>query len=113
MLIFIGLLFFIVPGVLIFYRYSLAVFVLYDNPDKGVIWCLHESNRLVTGHKKQLFSLHVSFIPLLLLCEVVAMLLAPIVDIWAKPFIGIACAVFYNELLPHEEPAEVISEQAE
>ena len=57
LLIFAWSLLFVVPGIVAAYRYSLAFYLLTDNPDMGVAECVIESKRLMLGHKGRLFCL--------------------------------------------------------
>ena len=52
----------VIPGIIATYRYSLAFYVLCDNPEMSVTECVNESKRLMDGHKGRLFCLHLSFI---------------------------------------------------
>ena len=99
----IGFIFFIIPGVILLYRYSLALYVMFDNPELGAIACLRESGRLMRGNKFRLFKLQFSFFGWLILAQVVSYLFAPIVNIWLDPYMGIAVASFYNELAARQE----------
>lgn len=57
----------IVPGVIAFYRYSMADYLLMQNPDMGPLEALRESRRRMLGHKMALFNLQISFIGWVLL----------------------------------------------
>ena len=56
-----GLLF-VFPGVIAYYRYSQAFYILADNPDYTVRQCIEESKRLMYGNKAKKFGLDISFI---------------------------------------------------
>jgi len=53
---------FIIPGIIAAYRYSMAFYILNDNPEIGAMNALRESKKMMTGHKGKLFLLHLSFI---------------------------------------------------
>lgn len=57
-----GLFLFIVPGVMAIYYYRQAMFVLADDPTKGVFQCLRESRQMMEGNKMSLFRLDFSFL---------------------------------------------------
>ncbi len=56
-----GLLF-VIPGVIAYYRYSQAFYILADHPEYSVTQCVEESKRLMYGNKGKLFCLELSFI---------------------------------------------------
>jgi uncharacterized membrane protein len=62
-----GLSLFLVPGVLAALIYSLAPLFLCDDPDAGAFAAMRRSRRALRGYKGQLFTLLLSFLPLLLL----------------------------------------------
>ena len=53
---------FVIPGIIAYYRYSQAFYILADNPDYSVTRCVEESKRLMQGNKLRLFCLELSFI---------------------------------------------------
>lgn len=57
-----GLFFFIAPGVLFFYHFRQAYFILADDPSKGIMQCLAESRMRMTGNKMNMFRLDLSYI---------------------------------------------------
>lgn len=54
-------LFFLIPGIVAFYRYSMAWFLKADNPEWGAGKCIAESCRLMNGRKWQLCALDCSY----------------------------------------------------
>lgn len=52
----------VVPGIIAFIRYSQAFFILEDHPEMGVMDCIAESKRIMTGNKARYFCMHLSFI---------------------------------------------------
>ena len=91
-----GLMLFVVPGVILFCRYSQAIYLLFENPDKSALWCLRESGRLMQGHKMPLFLLYCSFLPVLIVSELVALLLGvPLLDLVLNPYLFTAVALFH------------------
>ncbi len=53
---------FIIPGIIAGIRYSMAYYVLADNPDYSPTQCIEESKRLMIGNKMKYFCLNLSFI---------------------------------------------------
>lgn len=60
--IFLWALLFIVPGIIAYFRYSQAFYIMYDNPNLSAMECINESKRIMTGNKAKLFTLTLSFI---------------------------------------------------
>lgn len=83
----------IIPGIVAAYRYSLAFYVLCDNPDMSVTECVDESKRLTDGHKGRMFCLDMSFIGWRLLSA----LTLGIGDLWLNPYTSAATSAFYLE----------------
>ncbi len=52
---------FIIPGIVAAYRYSFALYNLYENPGIGVMEALEMSKRQTYGYKSQLFMLDLSY----------------------------------------------------
>lgn len=73
LLVFLQLLLFIVPGLIALYRYSMADYLLAENPDLGPIEALRRSGVCMKGSKARLFSLHISFLGWALLASLVPM----------------------------------------
>lgn len=62
LIVFLGSLAFIIPGIIFYYQYSQAVFVMTENPQMGIWEAMEESKRLMVGHKFEFFIFHLSFI---------------------------------------------------
>lgn len=58
----VGLIFFVLPGIIAFYNYRQSFYILMEDPKKHVIKCLVESRAMMRGNKMQLFQLDFSFI---------------------------------------------------
>ncbi len=96
---------FIIPGIVAAYRYSFAVYILLDDPDKGALQCIRESKEMTYGYKGQLFVLDLSFIGWSLLTIV------PFVSIFVSPYTFTTLANYYNELSGWRPEAEPVIEQ--
>lgn len=85
---------FYVPGVIKSYSYSLAPYILAENPNLTARQALNESKRITYGHKGDLFVLDLSFIGWKLLSS----LTFGILNIWLAPYIEAAWANYYVEI---------------
>ncbi|MGI6004845.1 MAG: DUF975 family protein [Christensenellales bacterium] len=92
--IFLWSLLFIVPGIIAYYRYAMAPYIMANNPDVGILEAIHISTDMMRGNKGRLFCLEFSFIGWILL----AMLTCGIGFLWLVPYINAATAVFYVDL---------------
>jgi uncharacterized membrane protein len=101
--IFLWTLLFVIPGIVAAYRYSLAVYLMLDEPELGILDCIRESKRLMDGHKGERFVLDLSFLGWSLLCvlPVVGWVLA----LWVNPYIGVTGARYYQALRAGEQGA--------
>jgi len=91
--VFLWMLLLIVPGIIAAYRYAMAMYILAENPDIGVMEALRESKRLMAGRKMKLFLLHLSFIGWGLL----SLLTFGIGLLFLIPYISAAEATFFLE----------------
>ena len=82
------------PGIIAYYRYSQAFYILAENPEKGIMDCINESKAMMYGHKMDKFVLDLSFIHWYLLAGVTC----GIAGIYVTPYVGITNAGFYNSL---------------
>lgn len=87
----------IVPGVIAYYRYSQALYILIDDPTKSPVQCLRESKAMMEGHKAELFKLDLSLIGWFLLAMIPYIGYAA--QIWSVPYIGMIKALYYEKLL--------------
>lgn len=60
--VFLWLLLLIIPGIIKALAYSQASYIMAENPDKDIMDCLRESEKLMVGHKGEFFVLVLSFI---------------------------------------------------
>ena len=88
----------VVPGIIAAYRYSMAYYILMDDPDKPVMECLRESKELTEGHKLELFLLDLSFLGWYLLSVI------PLVSCFTAPYMRITRANYYRALSGRMEP---------
>lgn len=93
---FLWTLLFIIPGIIAAYRYSQAVFVLVENPEKGVMQCIQESKEMMVGHKFEYFVLELSFI----LWNLLGLITCGLAMIYVTPYTMVTYANYYNEIKP-------------
>ena len=91
-----GLWAFLVPGLLVFYSYRMAPYLLASHPDYGVVDCLRESRQRMRGHRIELFLLDLSFLGWLLLSLVPV--LGLLAAVWALPYWNCSCIVMYDAI---------------
>lgn len=88
------LLLLIVPGIVAALGYSMAAYILHDNPDLSGMEALARSKQMMDGYKGKLFGLYVSFIGWAFLC----VFTFGIGYLWLAPYIKATEASFYENL---------------
>lgn len=86
----------VIPGIIAAYRYSQAVFIMVENPDKGIMQCIRESKEMMVGHKMEYFILEISFFFWMLLGNFTCGL----AYIYVYPYMTVTFANYYNHLKP-------------
>ena len=95
----IGFALFIVPGVVIMYKFKMAYYIMLDNPEFGAVKCLSMSSKMAKGYKIDMFILDLSFIGWHILNQfVAAMIVAPVVAVWLNPYMGMTWALYYGRI---------------
>ena len=90
---------FIIPGIIAELRYSMALYIMIDNPDMSIMECIRASSQLMDGRKRELFVLQLSFMGWDILCAI------PFVSLWVTPYMSITTANFYNAILNYHNRA--------
>jgi len=85
----------IIPGIVKCFSYSMAFFILKDNPEIGAMEAITQSRKMMVGHKGRLFLLYLSFIGWSLLS---AFFTFGIGFFWLYPYINLSVANFYEDL---------------
>lgn len=85
---------FIIPGIIAAFRYSMAFYIMEENPSMGIMDAISESKEMMRGNKFRLFCLGISFIGWMLLC----ILTLGIGILWLGPYMSAAFAAFYLEI---------------
>ena len=94
--IFLWSLLFIIPGIIAFYRYRMAKFLLLDHPDMSVTDCIRVSKQMMAGHKGECFVLDLSFLGWAILAAIPYIGYA--VSIWTIPYINTTYVLYYMAL---------------
>jgi uncharacterized membrane protein len=97
----------IIPGIIKGLSYSMAFFVLYDNPDMKPRRALKESIRMMKGYKGKYLGLNISFIGWILL----GILTLGIGYLWLYPYMYMTIANFY-ENLKISQKEKIVEEQS-
>lgn len=94
LLIALGTLLFIIPGIILKYAYSMSYFIMADNPTISQTEARQKSSEMMKGNKWRLFCLDFSYIGWGLLCVLTGGILVFIVG----PAMKMAYAAFYEDL---------------
>ena len=85
---------FIIPGIIAAFRYSMAFYILADNPEMSGMDALNKSKEMMKGHKWEFFLLQLSFIGWCLLVPFTFGILL----IWLTPYIETTNALYYEKI---------------
>ena len=85
---------FVIPGIVKAYSYSMSFYILADNPNMTANEAITASRTMMDGHKADLFVLHLSFIPWLLLCGITFGL----AGLYVFPYMQATKAAFYDSI---------------
>ena len=102
-----GLLLFILPGIFLRAAFSQVEPLLLDHPKKSVFWVFRESWRLMRGRIWEYLLLRLSFFGWIVLRGMVAMFLPPfsyIVQLWLTPYLTLTRVNYYHALTGQEPP---------
>jgi len=94
LIVFLGLILLVVPGIILGLMYSQVFFILADDPDVGVIEAFNLSSKMMKNNMWQFFMLNLEA----LLYFIAGVFTLLIWWIWLLPRYSIAYAVFYEEL---------------
>lgn len=93
LIVFGGLILFIIPGIILAFAYMMVPFLLADGEDNPID-VLKKSRIMMKGYKMDYFIFILSFIPWLLLIIVTL----GIATIYVTPYITVSTAIYYDEL---------------
>ena len=94
LLILAGMFLFIVPGIILHYSYSMAEFIMLEDPNCTGIEALRRSRAMMKGRKLAMLGLDLSFIGWYLLVSITGGL----ASIWVTPYITATKTNFYNKI---------------
>jgi len=99
---------FVIPGIIKAYSYSMAYYLKADHPEYTWKQCISESQRIMNGHKMELFIQDLSFIGWI----IVGSLCLGIGTLWVDAYMNAARAQFYKNVLcaPVKETFEATAE---
>ena len=97
---------FLIPGIIASYSYSMATYILAENPDMKAGEALRLSKEMMRGNKWRLFCLELSFIGWALLCG----LTLGIGTLWLIPYQKAAITDFYREVSGTRKVVEIPTE---
>ena len=92
-----------IPGIIKGYAYSMAPYILVENPNMTANDAIKESMRIMNGHKMDLFVLQLSFIGWMFLTG----LTFGILGIYTVPYMNATFANFYNSIKDTNGAVEV------
>ena len=86
----------VIPGIIKGLSYSMAMYILAENPDMPALEALKKSQEMMDGHKMELFVLYLSFIGWFLLCTVTF----GIAGLYVAPLMHATMTNFYLNIKP-------------
>ncbi|WP_243456494.1 DUF975 family protein [Mobilitalea sibirica] len=89
----------IIPGIIAALSYSMAFYIMEENPSMGILDAIGESKEMMRGNKFRLFCLGLSFIGWLILC----VFTFGIGMLWLVPYMNASFAAFYLEVSKSDE----------
>jgi uncharacterized membrane protein len=89
----------VIPGIIKSFGYSMAFYIMYDNPEMKPLEALKKSQIMMKGYKFKYFLLQLSFIGWIIL----AALTFGLGLLWLNPYINLSMANFYENLKINQE----------
>ena len=97
----IGTIFFIIPGIIIAFKYACVYYIIAENPGISAKEALEKSKEVMWHNKWRYFCLSLSFIG----WDLLSALTLGIASIWITPYRQAAFATFYREIVREQEEA--------
>jgi uncharacterized membrane protein len=91
LIVFVGFILLIVPGIIFAFMYSQAYYILAENPEMPITKCLSESKKMMEGKKFDFFVLDLSFIG----WDILSLLTFGIVGLFVEPYKKLTKTHFY------------------
>ncbi|MBO1580567.1 DUF975 family protein [Bacillus sp. XF8] len=105
-LIFLWSLLFIIPGIIKFFSYSMAFYILLENPEYTASEAIKKSKEMMKGHKLDLFILWLSFIGWFILGSFLGMFTLNLPYLWISPYYNTTVSHFYLNLVNRNNTVE-------
>ena len=93
-IVFIGSILFIIPGIILAFMYSQVYYIMAENPEMSIMNCLKESSRIMKGHKMDLFILELSFLG----WGILMVITLGIAGLYVLPYYNTTLTNFYLEI---------------
>lgn len=90
---------FLIPGIIASLNYSMAHYILFENPEMTAMEALRESKMLIKGHRFKLLCLKLSFLG----WEILSIVTLGLGDLIIRPYAETSIAVFYREIVKEKE----------
>ena len=98
---------FFIPGLIKSYAYSQVYFIRQDHPEMSAKEALRASEKMMDGHKMELFLLQLSFIG----WHILAGFTFGLLYLWLIPYMQMTYVGYYERLKALNEPAEAPAEE--
>ena len=92
--VFVGMIFFFIPGIIASLKYSIVFYIIAENPDITAREALARSREIMWGNKWRCFCLGLSFIG----WDLLSVLTLGLASLWVGPYRQAAYASFYREV---------------
>ncbi len=99
----VGLILFIIPGVIMAVSYTLVPYIYRDYHEVGILGLLKLSYKMMKGYKVKSILFECSFI----LWYILSIFTLGFALIWVFPYISSARAIFYNEIIQKYQQQEI------
>ena len=107
--VFLWALLFIIPGIIHAFAYAMTPYIVMEDDNISITDAMKKSKEMMKGNKWRLFCLIFSFIGWILL----GIITFGIVLVWIEPYMQVAMAAFYRELVPAKETEQSFEEDFE
>jgi len=98
---------FIIPGIVKSYSYAMTPYILLDRPELSATEAIKESEKMMNGHKMDLFILELSFIGWIFL----SVLTCGVLILYVEPYMAATKSAFYLELKGPDPVPEAEAEE--
>ncbi|MDZ5608548.1 DUF975 family protein [Bacillus pseudomycoides] len=89
----------VIPGIIKFFSYSMAYYILLENPECTASEAIKKSKEMMKGHKLDLFILWLSFIGWFILGSILGMFTLSLPYLWISPYYTTTVSHFYLTLV--------------